>query len=951
MVKRWNKVLTSLFLLTIIMLPQVAQTAVWQPLINHYTPADYNGGTQNWQIIEQENGWIYAANNYGLLEYDGYNWRLYGLSNSSAIRSIEKGDNGQIFAGGRNDFGVFSPVENGRIAYQSFIDSIPTSYRNFGEVWQLHYDDRTLYIQTHHYIFVRNSNGHIDVINPAALVYTSILHNHSFYVATSQGIFVYTGGRLNALNGSDLLRNKVIAAMCSYGDNEILIATDFHGIYRYNGSNITPFITIADPFLQQNQLYSIVSNDDFIACGTVLHGLVIMDRNGHHPQYIDRENGLQNSTILCLYYDKAGNLWVGQDQGIDLLQTGQSLRILYDSKTFYGSGYTYLETHNIRLYGTNQGVYYSPFYPDDAPLQFVDSSQGQVWRLRQIDGTIFCCHNRGLFELNTDEKGTISMLKHSIDDGVWDIFAINNDNLIVCTYSGYYLVEKRGNKWQAERQIRGFYETTLYSQYDKFGKIWGFSSHGIERLTLDSTYSSVTSELIIPQASPISHSICRFDDDIYITSAGTIAVVTQNGMESDPKIEALSGKKRYVYIGRDSSDNLFWIADNRLLIRRYDRALQLYDNDVTEIIDAQQKLIGGFPNIVSLADGTSIIGGINGFYLYDSSFDKSLSTSQPHIYIRNVTIDRIGEIYGESAIDSTHKSLELKHSTYNIHLNFCCSDISQNPTRWRTRLLNEEQEFSAWGRHPERNLFLTKSGTYTLQICALTSEGTEIYDNFIITILPPWYFTWWAIILWTSLSLLLIALIAYASRYHIEQKRKLMEQDKDAEIHKHQMRILQLENEQAVFDLKTKGREMNNMLLNQVSRNELISSVLQSLRRITDSLQQGDLNNTNRLLQQLQSRLTASTHEEKDWKRFEDNIDLTHDRFAQKLTATHPWLSTQEKKLCIYIYMGLQTKEIAPLMNISVRGVEQMRYRIRKRMQLNRTDDMRVYFEQISVSN
>ena len=45
--------------------------AEWVPMVNSYTTDVYGAGTQNWGIVQQKNGWIYAANNYGLLEYDG----------------------------------------------------------------------------------------------------------------------------------------------------------------------------------------------------------------------------------------------------------------------------------------------------------------------------------------------------------------------------------------------------------------------------------------------------------------------------------------------------------------------------------------------------------------------------------------------------------------------------------------------------------------------------------------------------------------------------------------------------------------------------------------------------------------------------------------------------------------------------------------------------------------
>lgn len=78
-------------------------------------------------------------------------------------------------------------------------------------------------------------------------------------------------------------------------------------------------------------------------------------------------------------------------------------------------------------------------------------------------------------------------------------------------------------------------------------------------------------------------------------------------------------------------------------------------------------------------------------------------------------------------------------------------------------------------------------------------------------------------------------------------------------------------------------------------------------------------------------------------KRFEDEFDLVHNDFMKKLRSRYPDLSNNEVLLCAYIKMNLSTKEIAPLMNISVRGMETMRYRIRKKFNLEREESLQEF--------
>jgi DNA-binding CsgD family transcriptional regulator len=69
-------------------------------------------------------------------------------------------------------------------------------------------------------------------------------------------------------------------------------------------------------------------------------------------------------------------------------------------------------------------------------------------------------------------------------------------------------------------------------------------------------------------------------------------------------------------------------------------------------------------------------------------------------------------------------------------------------------------------------------------------------------------------------------------------------------------------------------------------------------------------------------------------KQFAVHFDTIHRDFLVHLKNKFPVLSSNELKLCAYLRMNLSTKEIAQLMNISVRGVEISRYRLRKKLQV-----------------
>jgi DNA-binding CsgD family transcriptional regulator len=169
------------------------------------------------------------------------------------------------------------------------------------------------------------------------------------------------------------------------------------------------------------------------------------------------------------------------------------------------------------------------------------------------------------------------------------------------------------------------------------------------------------------------------------------------------------------------------------------------------------------------------------------------------------------------------------------------------------------------------------------------------------------------------------------------------------ETHEKEKEMLELKNENIKFKLKNKSQELANMLLNHLNKKELLVDLKSDLKKIQSDLQDKSFEQCMRKIVVLQGKISENIEQEIDWSRFEDNFDIVNDFFLKRLTELFPWLNKSERKLCIYIKMGLLTKEIAPLMNLSIRGVEMMRYRMRKKMGLERTEDLEIYFQTFST--
>ena len=116
------------------------------PFIRNFAKREYKAGTQNWSIAQDKRGFIYFANNEGLLMYDGNQWQTYKMPNSSIVRAIFVDKSGDIYVGAYNELGKMVSLPNGKMVFKSLKKYIPEAYQNFDDIWSVFsYENKIIY--------------------------------------------------------------------------------------------------------------------------------------------------------------------------------------------------------------------------------------------------------------------------------------------------------------------------------------------------------------------------------------------------------------------------------------------------------------------------------------------------------------------------------------------------------------------------------------------------------------------------------------------------------------------------------------------------------------------------------------------------------------------------------------------------------------------------------------
>lgn len=231
-------------------------------------------------------------------------------------------------------------------------------------------------------------------------------------------------------------------------------------------------------------------------------------------------------------------------------------------------------------------------------------------------------------------------------------------------------------------------------------------------------------------------------------------------------------------------------------------------------------------------------------------------------------------------------------------------------------------------------------GTYTFHVRAISSNGEQSEVTSIpFRILPPWYLMWQAVVVYIIAAGAIIVvgrklvLRKIAHDKFIIRREYLKKQDDllRKETEENEKKLMALKNEQLSQELDLKSRELANAATSIVYKNELLNNLNDELLNVKDK--EGKKLSTDQL-HKVNKLIDTARNDERDWDLFERSFNESHGNFFKKLKLNYPTLSPNDLKLCAYLRLNMSSKDIASVINISIRGVEIRRYRLRKKFDL-----------------
>lgn len=894
------------------------------PPVISFDPDNYGGGSQNWGVGQSANGFVYVANNEGLMEFDGSEWVLYPSPNESIFRSV-KAHNGRIYTGSYMDFGYWAADARGTLQYHSLTENEKDKLLPDEQFWNIILHESRLVFQSLNQLFLYDPETEaLEVISPGnGIVKLFTTRNGLYFTDHSQQLFQLSAGVVRPAVENAPAQPSVVLLWEMAGN--ILVQTATKGCFVLEGGQLTPSNRF--PFLKGLRLYSSTKlKDGGMAFGTIANGVYIVGANGELRYHLDKIDGLTNNTILSLFEDDQQNLWVGTDNGVSCVNLASPFRKSVDDTGQLGTVYA-SAIHNDNLYlGSNQGLFVKRLHGADAPV-LVPGTRGQVWSLFNYEGNLFCGHDRGTFLV--DNRRATPLFSGS---GTWTFYPVPGrpDLLLQGNYYGLSVLEAKNGAWSFRNRVEGFDYSARFVVAQRKGEVYiSHEYRGIYGLKVDADYREVTEEKLYEQpAKGKNAGLVGFQDSVlYYSREGifTLQDFDAGFLRSASLSENLNPKNYLSGKMMEENQQLWFFTQegiNRFQRGALSSALSFKSIPVgADLINAKS----GYENITHIAGDTFLLGVADGYLMLALS---SVPPNEHEVFLKQA---RASSPDGSPMDLPLAAGGEIPAAAHNLHFRFSVPTYSKYFTpRFQHRLLGHNDDWSTWQSRPTVDYPELAPGSYTLEVRSLLGRSTskEVL-NYSFRILRPWYASWLAIGLYLLGGGLLIYFFhrAYTRYYrrkariqHEESERRIAAQQREAEL-----ALSQLNNQKLQQDIESKNREMAQATMNLVKKNELLQQIKENLLAKQDP----EAN-----IQEVIGTIDRNIDEAETWSLFKEAFENADRDFFKKAKKLHPELTPNDLKLCAYLRLNLSSKEIAPLLNISSKSVEVKRYRLRKKMKL-----------------
>jgi serine phosphatase RsbU (regulator of sigma subunit)/ligand-binding sensor domain-containing protein len=796
--------------------------------LKYFEPDELNGAEQNWALTQDERGIIYVgSNDRGILKYDGVDWETIMIPNNAAVRTLKRASDGTIYVGAHGDFGYLRPNSQSSLEYHSLLSKVDSSVDEINPIYSLIEWNQKIYFcgygAIHEYDpdnkFIRSFDLEDYNIPYGRLCFE--VHGRFFIYDPSAGIFEFNGEAFAILPGSDFFIRKFVLSILPYSDSEILVITHRDGAFAFNLSEGTvemdPLPDKANNFIKVNRFYRAVRlPDGNYVMGTLDGGLIITDTEGAHWEIINKETGLGNEVITSIYINQenpgVAQLWLTLNIGLAKVEYFSPFRYFSEMQGLEGGINDIVEYGNTIFVATRAGVFY--LSEDDrgfARFSQVEGIEAQCWSLLVFShpgssDTILWAGTEpdGIYEIDRDfQARNIRDQNPSIGKNLETFKLYHNSyrpNMVFAGTGGALnVITFIDGEWEHVAELRDMSDAIRSISMDQEGRIWvGTNLKGIGMFDFSNPGDTIVEKYGIDRGLTEMHTciVQLINGDLYSATPDGLFKYVEEGDQFVPDTlfgaAFAGGNGIEIYKVVPTRDGEFYLSirehSGRDITNQTIRLIPDDNGQYTAISKPFRRLPSRSTEAIHLSGENIAWLGVSDFlFTYDPDFERnydetfetlvlSVSTGQDSLifsgtyFTRNEAGDlRILNSQPDDFIPS------LKYSQNSLSFEWGCPYFdAQDQLQYSFRLVGFEDQWSKWTDRTEFPYTNLPHGDLVFEVKARNVYGVESgLARYKFSILPPWYQTIWAYILYVILAFFLVVMIVrlYTRRLQNEKIR------------------------------------------------------------------------------------------------------------------------------------------------------------------------------------
>ncbi len=802
------------------------------PLLKNYFPRDYQASPQNWEVVQDTRGFLYFANDKGILEYDSQNWRLIPTSNFSPVRALYVGKNGQIYVGGSNELGYLAKNEKSELHYFSLKNQLPKEYQEFEEVWSVQGTNEGIFFQTDHFLFFFDfdfsKKPKIWQAPNNASFFLSFQVNNTLYIHTeNMGLLVFSKGKLFPLTNADIFKNEKIYFIVPFEKDKILIGARKQGLFVYDTKNfvLNKWETQASEFLQKHQLYSATNLPHHqFAIGTRTGGVIILDKKGIVQEKINKETGIADQNIRYLFFAQDNTLWLALNNGISQVNLYSPWRSNNENNGLIGIVRSILPLYNAQeeiWVTTSLGIFYYNKISKNTPknaFQRFGNIDTEAWTLLKIPNSddIWAGTNDGIYLL---KNGQAQLIYASKGKAVLNIKNIGN-KIWVGLKGGLLCWENKNGNWQITQNFSWIKDEIYSIQSDFKNNIWlGTFVKGVIKLPHNKeTDSSAHKRYGLSEGLPALRDCKLF----YFN--GKLLVGTPKGLYEWKEDKDIFEKSVFLKENKSELKGIFAFTQKGNDLYMADahtrqHPIELWQKQGEDWIK-RNRIYKILPEISEPVLHPDFVGGSEGLFALQE--EQFLNRPKMKVFLRTITLNNDSLLYGGYG---TPKLFDFEPNS-NFDIEFITpffedTDKLEYSYSLQSKGILAPQSivWSNWSKDNKinfRNLF---EGDYVLHVKARNaySDESEILD-YAFHIRPPIYRTPVAFVLYAIFGAIFFYILLRIYNARLRQQRNKLQQLVEIRTQEIEKSNKVLEVSTQMLQFQKEDTERQRMVLEEINR-------------------------------------------------------------------------------------------------------------------------------------